>query len=101
MSTAIIDFMISRYSSSTTKFQLVSRGQLAYPFPICRDTLLINKPANSASGEIVQFLQRPLDFTGSLVMHCHNVFHEDTGMMELVKIQPPLDSSNGDAKPSH
>lgn len=86
-------------------FQLVSRGQLTYPFPIWRDTLLINKPENSASGEIVQFLQRPLDFTGALVMHCHNVFHEDTGMMELVKIEPPLGSSNGkggsNTKPSH
>jgi FtsP/CotA-like multicopper oxidase with cupredoxin domain len=69
-------------------FQLVSRGQIAYPFPIWRDTLLINQPTQSGSGEIVQFLQKPLDFTGSLVMHCHNVFHEDNGMMELVEILP-------------
>lgn len=77
-------------------FQLVSRGQVQYPFPVWRDTLLIQTPSdnqgNSAIGEIVQFLQKPLDYTGSLVMHCHNVFHEDNGMMELVKILP----SSGD-----
>ena len=69
-------------------FQLVSRGEMNYPFPVWRDTLLINAPDKSGSGEIVQFLQKPLDFTGILVMHCHNVFHEDNGMMEMVTIQP-------------
>ena len=73
-------------------FQLVSRGQVKYPFPIWRDTLLVetqsDKQGNSEIGEIVQFLQKPLDFTDSLVMHCHNVAHEDNGMMELVSILP-------------
>lgn len=83
-------------------FQLVSRGQIKYPFPVWRDTLLVetqsDKEGNAEIGEIVQFLQKPLDFTGSLVMHCYNVFHEDNGMMELVRILPPV--SNGH-KPSH
>ena len=94
-------------------FQLLARGQLQYPFPIWRDTMLINCASNlitsvctylgsltddqfSSSGtgdqvgEIVQFAQKPLDFTGLLVQHCHNVSHEDQGMMELVQIKPPL-----------
>jgi len=107
-------------------FQLVSRGQLKYPFPMWRDTLLVNcagvaagfdaaagtyancsfpggltipadltvpnappnNPLNNY-GEVVQFLQQPLDYTGALVEHCHNVGHEDNGMMELVEILPP------------
>ena len=82
-------------------FQLVSRGQVNYPFPIWRDTLLVetqsDKEGNAKIGEIVQFLQKPLDYTGALVMHCHNVAHEDNGMMELVNILP----SSSDHKPAH
>lgn len=83
-------------------FQLVSRGQIQYPFPVWRDTLLVetqsDKEGNAEIGEIVQFLQKPLDFTGSLVMHCHNVFHEDNGMMELVRILPPSASHQSSQK---
>lgn len=83
-------------------FQLVSRGQVKYPFPIWRDTLLVETPSdkegNAEIGDIVQFLQKPLDYTGSLVMHCHNVFHEDNGMMELVNI---LSSSSSRHIPAH
>ncbi len=85
---------VHMYHIHINSFQLVSRGDINYPFPIWRDTLLVNEPEQSGSGEIVQFLQKPLDFTGALVMHCHNVFHEDNGMMELVKILP----SAGDDK---
>jgi L-ascorbate oxidase len=42
--------------------------------------------AAGANGEVVQFLSMALDYTGDMVLHCHNVFHEDTGMMELVSI---------------
>uniref|UniRef100_UPI000ADB648D multicopper oxidase domain-containing protein n=1 Tax=Methylogaea oryzae TaxID=1295382 RepID=UPI000ADB648D len=93
-------------------FQLVSRGQVQYPFPVWRDTVLINCPsilgqgncsyAGSLTGdqfspggknanqfgEIVQFLQKPVDFAGAFVQHCHNVSHEDQGMMELVTAAP-------------
>ena len=83
-------------------FQLVSRGQVKYPFPIWRDTLLVetqsDKEGNAEIGDIVQFLQKPLDYIGSLVMHCHNVFHEDNGMMELVNILP---SSSNSHRPVH
>jgi FtsP/CotA-like multicopper oxidase with cupredoxin domain len=41
---------------------------------------------NGKYGEILQFVSRAVDFTGAIVMHCHNTEHEDNGMMELVEI---------------
>ncbi|MGZ4970975.1 MAG: multicopper oxidase family protein [Methylobacter sp.] len=100
-------------------FQLVSRGQLKYPFPVWRDTLLVNcagvaesggcsfpgglAGANTSGnyGEVVQFLQQPLDYTGSLVEHCHNVNHEDNGMMELVEILPSSQAKKDGARNIH
>jgi FtsP/CotA-like multicopper oxidase with cupredoxin domain len=95
----------------TNPFQMVTRGNVKYPFPIWRDTALINcSPVASggsncaflagltsqfvdsngnpttAYGEVVQFVSRAVDFTGPIVMHCHNTEHEDNGMMELVEI---------------
>lgn len=86
-------------------FQVVKRGSVDYDFPIWRDTALINcapgpggctfpngntlQPGSNppgGNGEILQFLSRALDFTGGMVMHCHNVNHEDNGMMELVEL---------------
>jgi FtsP/CotA-like multicopper oxidase with cupredoxin domain/thiol-disulfide isomerase/thioredoxin len=40
-------------------------------------------------GESVSFLTRYEDFTGKFVLHCHNLGHEDRGMMELVEVVPP------------
>lgn len=86
-------------------FQIVQRGAVAYDFPVWRDTALINcapgpsgctfpfgntaQPNDSppgGNGEVLQFLSRALDFTGPMVMHCHNVNHEDNGMMELLEL---------------
>jgi hypothetical protein len=49
----------------------------------------------------VQFLQQPLDYTGSLVEHCHNVSHEDNGMMELVEILPASQGKKGKSGNPH
>ena len=92
-------------------FQVISRDIVQYAYPVWRDTVLINcaTAASEAapgyagcafngsltfvdgkypntSGEVVQFLSQALDFTGDMVLHCHNVLHEDNGMMELVSI---------------
>ena len=32
--------------------------------------------------------QKYLDFTGTFVLHCHILAHEDRGMMQLVRIVP-------------
>jgi len=82
-------------------FQVFQRGNVPYAFPVWRDTALINcnsatvgcsfpgglsKQSTSQTPEILQFLSRAVDFTGAMVLHCHNVNHEDNGMMELVEI---------------
>lgn len=88
-------------------FQIVQRGATPYDFPIWRDTALINcatgpggcsfpagntiqqtggQPGGGGSGEVLQFVSRALDFTGPMVLHCHNVNHEDNGMMELLEL---------------
>ncbi|ASG24731.1 multicopper oxidase family protein [Nitrospirillum viridazoti] len=90
----------------TNPFQVMKRGTVDYAFPIWRDTVLINcaptvggtnctfpggltnVDANTGFnyGEVVQFLSQALDYTGAIVMHCHNTSHEDNGMMELVEM---------------
>jgi suppressor of ftsI len=37
----------------------------------------------------VKLLTRPTDFTGTFVYHCHMTFHEDHGMMGVVKVIAP------------
>lgn len=43
------------------------------------------------------------DFTGTFVLHCHILAHEDRGMMQLVRIVPRADYPRGcqDAVPAH
>ena len=44
-----------------------------------RDTALVRP---SAARDSHQFL----DYTGKFVMHCHVLFHEDHGMMQLLEV---------------
>jgi suppressor of ftsI len=37
----------------------------------------------------VKILTRPTDFAGTFVFHCHMTFHEDHGMMGVVKVVAP------------
>ena len=37
-------------------------------------------------GDEVEFWVNPLDYTGVYPMHCHNVLHEDYGMMLLFRV---------------
>jgi suppressor of ftsI len=37
----------------------------------------------------LKLLTRPTDFTGTFVYHCHMTFHEDHGMMGVVKVIAP------------
>jgi len=48
---------------------------------VWRDTVLITKDHPQT------LLMRYTDFTGTFVMHCHILGHEDQGMMELVEIR--------------
>lgn len=84
-------------------FQLVARcptlqglpnvaQAVAYQMPIWRDTLYFDSrpPKNQqADGRGVIMVSKQVDYTGEFVMHCHNVFHEDSGMMLTVSIEDP------------
>jgi FtsP/CotA-like multicopper oxidase with cupredoxin domain/peroxiredoxin len=50
---------------------------------VWRDTLLVT-PENPA-----EIRSRFVDFTGKTVLHCHNLDHEDNGMMQAVCIVDP------------
>jgi FtsP/CotA-like multicopper oxidase with cupredoxin domain/peroxiredoxin len=61
-----------------------------------RDTLAMKQ------GYTYELLTRYDDFTGTFVQHCHILDHEDNGMMELVRIDPPggLPPRGGNAPPT-
>jgi FtsP/CotA-like multicopper oxidase with cupredoxin domain len=63
---------------------------------IWRDTLLVT-PENSQTP--IEIRTRYERYKGAFVMHCHNLEHEDLGMMECIKIVDPTESnSNGEVK---
>lgn len=74
-----------------------------YAMPIWRDTIYFDGGPPEGSGD-TQFLpgtmvvmaSKQVDFTGEFVLHCHNLFHEDNGMMLTVSI---LDPATGDLDP--
>ena len=70
---------------------------IPYSMPIWRDTVYFDggprDETNSADfipGRMVVFGSKQVDFTGEFVLHCHNLFHEDNGMMLTVSILDPL-----------
>jgi suppressor of ftsI len=61
-------------------FQVVARNGKRHVEPHYRDSALV-PPFGSLT-----IRHRFLDFTGMFVMHCHILFHEDHGMMELIEV---------------
>jgi FtsP/CotA-like multicopper oxidase with cupredoxin domain len=61
-------------------FQVFRSGPNAQPQVVWKDTQFI--PA----GGTVNVYTRYLDYTGSFVIHCHILDHEDLGMMETVEV---------------
>jgi len=62
-------------------FQIVAvNGDRGAAEPFYRDSALV-PPFGSLT-----IRHRFLDFTGTFVMHCHILFHEDHGMMELIEV---------------
>ena len=61
-------------------FQVVSVGGKKVPYVDYEDNVAI--PPN----ETVVIRQKPVDFTGKFVFHCHVTFHEDHGMMAAVQV---------------
>ncbi|MFJ6383675.1 multicopper oxidase family protein [Kitasatospora sp. NPDC092039] len=54
--------------------------------PVWQDTVDL---AGGRPGDTVTFLVRYEDFTGRTVLHCHQLQHEDLGMMQLVEYVEP------------
>lgn len=54
-----------------------------------KDTLLVNQDAPA------RVRTRYEDFTGTFVMHCHILNHEDQGMMETIEVLPPGKKGSG------
>ena len=46
-------------------------------------------PRRSEAFETLTIRHRFLDYTGKYVMHCHILFHEDHGMMQLLEVIDP------------
>lgn len=70
-------------------FQLVENESGPVSSPLWLDTYMIagagDTPSDSRS---IQVMTRYEDFVGKFVLHCHNLIHEDQGMMQLVEILP-------------
>jgi len=69
-----------------TQFQVLDRNgspQLAPEDAGWKDTVLVN------AGETVRVLVRLDTHPGVFVHHCHNLEHEDAGMMQNVEVLPP------------
>lgn len=79
--------------SSYDKARRVYEPPVAYQMPIWRDTIYFDggqeKGGGYVPGTMVVMASKQVDFTGEFVMHCHNLFHEDNGMMMTVSILDP------------
>jgi FtsP/CotA-like multicopper oxidase with cupredoxin domain len=51
-----------------------------------KDTYLISSSKNKGEANSVELRTRYEIYTGDYVMHCHNLNHEDAGMMKLVSL---------------
>ncbi len=78
-------------------YDTTNRGYEApvyYQMPIWRDTIYFDAgtpdtESNFVPGTMVVAASKQVDFTGEFVLHCHNLFHEDNGMMLSVAILDP------------
>jgi FtsP/CotA-like multicopper oxidase with cupredoxin domain len=77
-------------------FQVVSVGGRRRSFVDHEDNVSI--PPKST----VVIRQRPTDFTGKFVFHCHVTFHEDHGMMSAVQVvRSNADAALPEPEPQH
>lgn len=68
----------------TNPFEVITRdGNGNIIERVWRDTVFV--PA----GRSISFRSRFIDFTGRTVLHCHNLDHEDQGMMQVMEIYDP------------
>ncbi len=67
-------------------FQVTETDVYGHPFHYWKDTLLISGTYNKGEKNAVEVRSRYENFDGKFVLHCHNLNHEDAGMMKEVEI---------------
>ncbi len=67
-------------------FQVTDLDPNGRPFHYWKDTLLISGSDNKGEDNAIVVRSRYEDFDGKFVLHCHNLNHEDEGMMKDVEI---------------
>jgi len=65
-------------------FQVIDKNGFSY----WKDTLLVSGVDNKGENNALTVVSRYDDFDGEFVLHCHNLDHEDQGMMMNVRINP-------------
>lgn len=65
-------------------FQVVDENGFSY----WKDTLLVSGSKNKGEKNALTVVTRYEDFDGEFVLHCHNLDHEDQGMMMKVIMNP-------------
>ncbi|WP_158715282.1 multicopper oxidase family protein [Kitasatospora phosalacinea] len=70
----------------TNPFLVTHRNGVRLDPPVWHDTVGL---AGGTPGESVTFLVRYEDFTGRTIAHCHQLHHEDLGMMQTVQYVAP------------
>ena len=63
-------------------FQVVDDNGFSY----WKDTLLVSGTDNYGEENAITVVSQYENFDGEFVLHCHNLSHEDDGMMMKVKI---------------
>ncbi len=67
-------------------FQVTEYDVNGHPFHYWKDTLLISGTYNKGEANAITVRSRYENFVGEFVLHCHNLNHEDAGMMKKVEI---------------
>lgn len=71
-------------------FLVTSINGKAPAHPMWRDTIFLPKDGYDMNGfaGTLTFRSRFYHYTGSYVLHCHMLQHEDIGMMQIVQVEP-------------
>jgi FtsP/CotA-like multicopper oxidase with cupredoxin domain len=67
-------------------FQVTETDVNGFEFNYWKDTLFISGSDNYGEDNAITVRSRYEDFDGAFVLHCHNLNHEDDGMMKRVEI---------------
>jgi FtsP/CotA-like multicopper oxidase with cupredoxin domain len=68
----------------TNPFQVTKINGRPAPSPVWRDTAVVPRLGS------LTFRSRFLDYTGTFMLHCHMMNHEELGMMQTVEVYKDL-----------